>query len=308
MTVSGVQQVLLHVKVMEVSRTKLRQLGFDFVQVNNGNMFVSRVSGPDRRGVAAASDHHGQRPHRAVQRSATPTARVLRRAGRPAQDSLAKILAEPNLVAVSGRPAYFQVGGEFGYQLSGGVSGPTVDVQGLRHRASTSCPSCWATAGSTWTSGPASAKSTTRCSVRRHPRLEDPRGGDGRGNAGRPDAGHRRPGAEPRGSQNAGLPWISEVPYLGVALPQRHEQINEVELLILVTPELVDADGRRARCRRAGRAWRPPVPATGNCSSRGTWRCPFAAPAATASASPMPGGAGRRHGRRCRPIRRRWPP
>ena len=34
MTVSGVQQVLLHVKVMEVSRTKLRQLGFDFAKIN----------------------------------------------------------------------------------------------------------------------------------------------------------------------------------------------------------------------------------------------------------------------------------
>ena len=33
MTVGGVQQVLLHVKVMEVSRTKLRQLGFDFAKI-----------------------------------------------------------------------------------------------------------------------------------------------------------------------------------------------------------------------------------------------------------------------------------
>ena len=45
MTVSGVQQGLLHVKVMEVSRTKLRQLGFDFAKINGGNLFVSQVSG-----------------------------------------------------------------------------------------------------------------------------------------------------------------------------------------------------------------------------------------------------------------------
>ena len=45
MTVSGVQQALLHVKVMEVSRTKMRQLGFDFANLNGGNMFLSQVSG-----------------------------------------------------------------------------------------------------------------------------------------------------------------------------------------------------------------------------------------------------------------------
>ena len=40
---------------------------------------------------------------------------------------------------------------------------------------------------------------------------------------------------------NSGLPWISEVPYLGAAFRKVHEKTNEVELLILVTPELVDA-------------------------------------------------------------------
>ena len=41
-------------------------------------------------------------------------------------------------------------------------------------------------------------------------------------------------------SQNSGLPWISEVPYLGVPFRSVKEQINEVETLILVTPELVE--------------------------------------------------------------------
>jgi len=38
--VGGVQQVLLHVKVMEVSRTKLREMGFDF-WTNNNSFFLS---------------------------------------------------------------------------------------------------------------------------------------------------------------------------------------------------------------------------------------------------------------------------
>ena len=41
-------------------------------------------------------------------------------------------------------------------------------------------------------------------------------------------------------SQNAGLPWISEVPYLGVPFRHVSEQVNEVETLIMVTPELVE--------------------------------------------------------------------
>ncbi len=45
MTVGGVQQVLLHVKVMEVSRTKLRQLGFDWAKITGGNMVTSSPSG-----------------------------------------------------------------------------------------------------------------------------------------------------------------------------------------------------------------------------------------------------------------------
>ena len=42
-------------------------------------------------------------------------------------------------------------------------------------------------------------------------------------------------------SENRGLPWISEVPYLGVPFRSVHESVNEVELLMLVTPELVEA-------------------------------------------------------------------
>ena len=38
----------------------------------------------------------------------------------------------------------------------------------------------------------------------------------------------------------SGLPWISEVPYLGALFRNVHNQLNEIELLILVTPELVD--------------------------------------------------------------------
>ncbi len=41
-------------------------------------------------------------------------------------------------------------------------------------------------------------------------------------------------------SSNHGLPWISEVPYLGVPFRSVHHLTNEVETLVLLTPEIVD--------------------------------------------------------------------
>jgi pilus assembly protein CpaC len=41
-------------------------------------------------------------------------------------------------------------------------------------------------------------------------------------------------------AQNRGLPWISDVPYLGAAFRRVREENNEIETLILVTPEIVD--------------------------------------------------------------------
>ncbi len=46
MTVSGTQQGVVHVKVVEVSRTKLRNMGFDWASVSsNGNVVWSGVNG-----------------------------------------------------------------------------------------------------------------------------------------------------------------------------------------------------------------------------------------------------------------------
>jgi pilus assembly protein CpaC len=38
----------------------------------------------------------------------------------------------------------------------------------------------------------------------------------------------------------SGLPWLSEVPYIGVLFGSTHNMTNQIELLITVTPELVD--------------------------------------------------------------------
>ena len=42
-------------------------------------------------------------------------------------------------------------------------------------------------------------------------------------------------------ARNRGVPWLSELPYIGVPFRSVRDERNEIELLILVTPELVDA-------------------------------------------------------------------
>ena len=133
--IGGVQQVLLHVKVLEVARTKLRAVGFDFSQFGANDFAVSGISG-----LVRATGEQANLVSNAAQ--AIPevgaTAAGAAMGGVPAgpagslmfgvmngsnsffgfldflrKHEMLKIMAEPNLVCVSGRPAFFNSGGEF---------------------------------------------------------------------------------------------------------------------------------------------------------------------------------------------------
>ena len=78
MTVGGTQQVMLHVKVMEVSRTKLRQLGFDWTKINGSNMVASTVSGLMLPPSSAALPGGAAPARRPPPRSATTRSRTRR--------------------------------------------------------------------------------------------------------------------------------------------------------------------------------------------------------------------------------------
>ena len=95
----GEPQVLVHVKMVELSRTKLRKLGFDFstpghdsCEPRSGSLAGSQ---PFEFGIVDDGD---------------PVLGIFEALR---QDKLLRVLAEPTLVTVSGRPAYFHVGGEF---------------------------------------------------------------------------------------------------------------------------------------------------------------------------------------------------
>jgi len=241
-TVGGVQQIALHVKVMEVSRTKLRTLGMDWSFSNGSDFVVSGVSGL----ISATAAQAG---------SATASGDTIRFGFVDGNNSffgflqalkkyeLLKLLAEPTLITVSGRPAFFNAGGEFPIlipQSLGTVSieykkyGTQVDfvpiVLGngnirleVRPRVSEIDNTRSVTINSTTVPGLRVREVDTGVEMKAGQTLAL--------------AGLVQSRVE---TQNTGIPWLSDLPYLGVPFRRNSEVMNEVELLILVTPQFVN--------------------------------------------------------------------
>ncbi len=243
MTVSGVHQIMLHVRVMEVSRTKLRTLGFDFANLTGGSYVGSSISGLLSVFGGQVASTGGETFSFGVMDGSNAFFGVL---DAMRQDQLMKILAEPTLVTVSGRPAFFQVGGEFPIlvpQSLGTVSidfkkfGTQVDfvpiVLGngrIRLEVRPRVSEIDSTRGVTLPNSNTTVPGLRTREVDTGVEL----------NAGQTlaIAGLVQTRVE---SENRGLPWASEVPYVGALFRRVRHHNNEIELLILVTPELVDA-------------------------------------------------------------------
>ncbi|NLE39535.1 MAG: hypothetical protein GX621_16050, partial [Pirellulaceae bacterium] len=232
-TVSGVQQVLLHVKIMEVSRTKLRTLGFDWAQISGNNIVASSASGLlGAVGGGAVTTSGNEDFFFSIVHGSNAFFGILEAMR---EDKLLKILSEPTLVTLSGQQASFNVGGEipiltpqslgttsieykkYGTQLdfvpiclgngkvrlevwpkvseidpASSVELYGVNVPGLRSRE-------------VKTSVELNAGQTLAIAGLLQNRVE----------------GERR-----------GLPWVSEVPYLGSMFRRTSDRINEIELIV----------------------------------------------------------------------------
>ncbi|MBX9788253.1 MAG: pilus assembly protein N-terminal domain-containing protein [Pirellulales bacterium] len=243
-SVGGVQQVLLYVKVMEVSRTKLRHLGVDLANLNKSWSFATGISGLIRAssGVTRAITTAGSETVTAGVFQGSNTFFAVLQALR--QNDLLKIMAEPDLVCVSGRPAYFNVGGEFPIlvpQSLGTVSiqykrfgtqldfVPIVLGNGLirlevKPRVSEIDPTRSVIINGTTVPGLRVREVETGVEMRAGETLAI--------------AGLVQNRVE---AQNRGLPWLGDIPILGTFFSARREQVNEIETLILVTPQFVEA-------------------------------------------------------------------
>jgi len=259
MTVGGVEQVLLQVKVMEVSRTKLRRLGIDFSNVDSsGSVITSGASGlltsvidttpvaPSTALAPAAawspitSGGSGGRFAFGIVNGGSAFLGVI---DALRQDNLLKVKSEPNLVAISGETAEFNAGGQIPVPVPQSLGTVTVE---------------WKDYGTMVKFVPiVLGNGKIRLQIR--PEVSDL-------DASRSQVinGSTVPGIRTRWTQtcvemvagqtlaiaglvqcrseshNFGLPWISELPYVGALFRNVKNEINEIELLIMVTPELVE--------------------------------------------------------------------
>jgi pilus assembly protein CpaC len=110
--VPGPRQVLLHVKIAELNRTAIRQIGVDFLYKKGSTTVGSTI------GSIGNVTEGGATPGSNTQLFGVFNAgqfTILLNALR--QNSLAKILAEPNLITLDGQPAQFIAGGSFPYPV-----------------------------------------------------------------------------------------------------------------------------------------------------------------------------------------------
>jgi len=236
--VGGVQQVALHVKVLEVSRTKLRQLGLDWwflgedvvIGQGSGSLFA-QAGGPPGSG--------GDTVRFAVFGDASAFLGYLQALR---SQELIKVLSEPTLVTMTGRPATFLSGGSFPIVVPSGLGTYTVQ---------------WRTYGTQVDFVPlVLGDGTIRLDVRGSVSELDP-------SRGAELAGTRVPGVTERNvdtsvelqagqslalagliqnrveASNRGIPGLADVPVLGRFFSRVEERTNEVELLMIVTPELI---------------------------------------------------------------------
>lgn len=243
-TVGGVQQILLKVRIMEVSRTKMRNLGVNFAAFSDNGGIVTDLSGllTNYSISGKTVEHVGTNIAFGVFNDDNAFFGFLRALQ---ENQLAKVLADPTITTVSGRAARFNVGGQIPVPVPQGLNMVTIE---------------WKNYGTTVDFLPiVLGNGNIRLEVR--PEVSDLDYANAIRLTGGTDpvpaiktrkvdtgvelkvgqtlalAGLVQTRVE---ANERGLPYISDVPYLGALFRDVQEQVNEIELLIMVTPEYAD--------------------------------------------------------------------
>ncbi len=235
-TVTGVHTIQLETQVMEVSRTKLKELGIDWAFANGDDAIANTAGGLLTAAGSTFGGTGNQNFTIGVAENGTrffSSIRALR------QNNLVKVLANPTLTAVDGRPASFNVGGEIPIVVPSGLGqvgiqyreyGTRVDyvakIRGegrvyleVRPYVSEIDPTRSVTINGTSVPGLRSRFLETGVELQAGQTLAL--------------GGLLQMRTE---SINSGLPFFADLPYLGALFRTTRELQNEIELLITVTP------------------------------------------------------------------------
>ncbi len=233
----GMHTVMLHTQVLEVSRTKLRELGIDW-GLGTGNDFVGQsVSGVMTSGGSTFASTGVDTFKVGVVENSTSFFTFIKALR---TNNLVKVMADPTVVAIDGRPASFNSGGEFPILVPAGLGqvgvefrefGTRLDfvakVRGdgriaLEVRPTISEIDASRTVSISGVSVPGlrSRFVDTAVELRAGQTLAL--------------AGLLQTRTE---TQSIGLPGLADLPYVGAIFRANREVQNEVELLITVTPD-----------------------------------------------------------------------
>jgi len=245
MAVEARDQVMLQVRVVEIQRTVAKQLGVDLSATFGATPVVFSGSNPfSLLGRALSANSTLQVGNRLGGDDAQGVLRALERTG------LMRTLAEPNLTAVSGEAAKFLAGGEFPVPISRDRDGnvqvefkpfgvglgftPVVLSEGRISLKVSTEVSELTTDGAFVSEGTTTVPGITipALQVRRaESTIELPSGGSF------VIAGLLQQSVK----QNLdGFPGLKDLPILGALFRSRDFQSRETELVIIVTPYLVD--------------------------------------------------------------------
>lgn len=224
LNVPGEQQVMLKVRIAELTRTALRELGMDFSVIKD-NISVSNFLTGGIGNVTAILDSGDV----SLFIKAFST------------NGNGKILAEPTLVTLSGRPATFLAGGEFAVPTTVGIQGVAAATTTFRGFGTqlTFTPTVIDKDRIRLIVAPSFSSLNTAATVNSIPGLNtravtttvDLREGQWLAIAGLIQ--------DQQGGSKHRIPGLGDVPVLGAIFGKTRIEREETELVVLVSPELV---------------------------------------------------------------------
>ena len=264
LSVLGSQQVNLRVRIAEVSRNVIRQLGINWSNLANlgkyaaiGVVTRNPLANSAVASSSAAAAYAFNTPGHVLDLNAVIDAM--------AQDQLVHVLAEPNLTAMSGETASFLVGGEFPIPVAQqnnqvtiefkqyGVSlafVPTVISAGRINMKVRPEVSALTNLGAVQIGAGNSTIQVPALTVRRAETTVELASGQSFAIAGLLQDNVTMAG-------NA-LPGIGELPILGALFRSDSFQRNETELVIVITPYLVSGVASPGQMKLPTDGWKPP--------------------------------------------------